>query len=999
MNTLPQDFKKAYDELNKAQKEAVDTIEGPVMVVAGPGTGKTKILTLRIAKILEKTDSAPESILALTYTTAGVIAMREKLLEIIGDRAYRVNIFTFHAFCEYLIKEFSFYFEELGGARVIDDLERVKIIESIIKNNKFKHLVSFHDEFSFLNKIVDGILAIKKEGLSPKEFIDGLPTWKQELLADDDLYYKKDYGEYKKGEIKPAEKEKINKKIWKAEELGEIFSLYQIELKNRGLYDFSDMILYTREELLKNKDFKADVQERYQYILVDEHQDTNEGQNTLVELLTDALHLEGHPNIFTVGDEKQSIYRFQGASTETFSRFKNLYKDIKLITLSENYRSTQNILDGAHSLIIKSKGLEDSVILHSNIKENEKINVREFSNYKFELLFLAEDIKEKIKSGISPSEIAVLYRANKNVSDIKTILDSYQIPYTIFSKDKILDDPNIRNLLNILRVIYNPNDDHYLGKVFFINFLNLDVYDNIKILDKFRSLRKEAKKHLFAIIDNKEILKEIDVKNQKDFSNLASMIKELKTDSINQNFADFFKIFLDKIGYIRYMLASVDSRIQLLKLDKLLDEIKKQTETKKDYNLSDFIYFIDSFIKYNLDIKTTDPEIIEGVSLMTAHGSKGREFENVYIINATRKYWEASRGGGNNITLPIYQYDGDIEDEKRLFYVAMTRAKKNLSISFSRTDNEGREHEASQFIEEIDQLYKKEDKMHVFEEKNIDKIASFMNFSKSRSSLFEKEYLRKLFFERGLNVTALNNYLDCPKKYLFKNLIRIPDVYSATLSFGSTVHKALELFFKNSNKEEKILPKDVLLSEFEKALEKAKMSEKDEEKYKERGNDILSEYYDKYSSAWSYKVKVEFDPKRDFELESKEILELTGKIDKIEYLNDDNSKEVNLIDYKTGKPFSEKTKEQKIDYERQIVFYHLLLEKYEDDNIVINKSILDFLQKNKKGNFEQYSFDVTKEHLNKLKKEINDLAEDVLSMEFLKKGCHKKDCGWCQIEM
>jgi len=273
-------FEKEYKKLNKAQKEAVEAIDGPVMVVAGPGTGKTQILTLRIANILLKTDTAPESILALTYTTAGVIAMRERLLEIIGDRAYRVNIFTFHAFCEHIIKEFSFYFEELEGVRVIGDLERVEIIESIIKENKFKDLVSFHDEFSFLNKIVDGILAIKREGLSPEEFVKKLPIWKKELLANEDLYYKKDFGEYKKGDLKPAEEEKINKRIGKAGELGEIFSLYQKELKKRGLYDFSDMILYVLEELAKNKDLKADVQEKYQYILVDEHQDTNEGQNT-----------------------------------------------------------------------------------------------------------------------------------------------------------------------------------------------------------------------------------------------------------------------------------------------------------------------------------------------------------------------------------------------------------------------------------------------------------------------------------------------------------------------------------------------------------------------------------------------------------------------------------------------------------------------------------------------------------------------------------------------
>ncbi|MFA5936866.1 MAG: ATP-dependent DNA helicase [Candidatus Paceibacterota bacterium] len=990
-------FEEEYKKLNKAQKEAVDSIDGPVMVVAGPGTGKTKILTFRIANILVQTDTAPESILALTYTTSGVIAMREKLLEIIGDRAYRVNIFTFHAFCEHIIKEFPFYFDEIEGARVIGDLERVEIIESIIKENKFEHLVSFHDEFSFLNKIVDGILAIKKEGLSPSEFIKKLSLWKKELLADDNLYYKKDFGEYKKGELKPAEEEKINKKIERAKELGEIFTLYQARLKNKGLYDFSDMILYVLEELSKNKNLKADIQEKYQYILVDEHQDTNEGQNTIIEFLTDAPHLEGNPNIFTVGDEKQSIYRFQGASAETFSRFNNLYKNINSITLSENYRSAQNILNGAHSLIVKSKGLENSAYLHSNTKENKKINVREFSNYKFELLYLAEEIKSKIKNGVSPSEIAVLYRANKNVSDIKTILDFYQIPYTIFSKDKILDDPNIRNLLNILKVISDPNDDYHLGKVFFARFLNFDAYDVVKILDKFKSLRKEEKKHLFAIIDDKKILKEIEVKNLQDFLDFAKILKELKTESLNQNFPDFFKIFLEKIGYIKYMINSTDSRIQLIKLDKLLDEIKKQNQIKREYNLTDFIYFVDSFAKYNLDIKSTDPEIIEGVSLMTAHGSKGREFEYVYIINATRKSWEASRGG-TGIALPIYQYDGDIEDERRLFYVAITRAKKNLAISFARTDNDGREHEESEFVKEIDSSFKEEEKMKDFEEKNIDKLVSFMNSEKRASSLFDKDYLRQLFFKRGLNVSALNNYLNCPKKYLYKNLIRIPDLYSPSLKFGSIIDFALNKFFEKSKKESKILSKKILLEEFNKGLNKFNLPEKDWEKFKERGEKSLSEYYDEYADIWTHKVDVQFIVEREFELDNKEIIKISGILDKIEYVNDLFSPNINVVDHKTGRTFSEKTKEQKTDYERQLIFYKLLLTKYDKKDFIINKSILDFVERNKKGKFEQYSFEVTKEHIDKLKEEINTCARDVLSMEFLKKGCNKKDCEWCQIE-
>ncbi|HEV7702051.1 MAG TPA: ATP-dependent DNA helicase [Candidatus Paceibacterota bacterium] len=992
-------FKKDYKELNPAQKEAVDATEGPVMVVAGPGTGKTQILALRIAKILKgESQTDPDSILALTYTNAGVISMRKRLIKIIGERAYKVNIFTFHGFCEHVIKEFSFYFEELEGARVIGDLERVEIIESIIKENKFKDLISFHDEFSFLSSISGAILAIKKEGLSPEEFLKKLPVWEKELMGNDSLYYKKDYGTFKKGDIKPAELEKINKKISKSKELARIFSLYQENLKKLGLYDFSDMILYVLEELVKNKDLKADVQEKYQYILVDEHQDTNQGQNTIIELLTDAKHLEGKPNIFTVGDEKQSIYRFQGASAETFSRFQNLYKDIHSITLSKNYRSTQDILDGAHSLIVKSKDLEGSAHLQADSKENEKINVREFSNYKFELLYIAEDIQEKIKNGVLPGEIAVLYRANKNVSDVKTIFDFYRIPYSIFSKDKILDDPNIINLIHILKVIFNPNDDHNLGKALFAKFLYFDAYDIVKIHDKYRSLRKEERKHIFSIIEDSKTLKEIEVKNLQDFSNFSKLIKDLKTESSNQTFPDFFKIFLNKIGYIKYMLSSADSRLQLVKLDKLMDEIKRQVQSKKEYNLADFIFFVDSFAKYNLDIKSTDPEIIEGVSLMTAHGSKGREFEHVYIINSTRKSWEKRRGKGNHITLPIYQHDGDLEDERRLFYVAMTRAKKTLSISFSRTDNDGREHEESQFVKEIDTEFKDEQNMKEFEEKNVDKLSSFMNSEKKSASVFEPEYLRQLFWKRGLNVSALKNYLNCPKEYLYKNLIQIPDTYSLSQKFGNIVDFALNNFFEKSKKGSKILSQELLLEEFEKGLRKFNLPDKEEEKFRERGEKAFRDYYNEYSGIWTAKVSTQFHIEREFELDTKKLLKISGTLDKIEYIEDLFSPNINVVDHKTGKPFSEKTKDQKADYERQLIFYNLLLMNYPKKDFKIHKSILDFVEKNKKGEFEQYSLDVTKEHLDKLRQEINTCAEEVLSMEFLEKGCGKKTCEWCQLE-
>jgi len=268
-------FDKIYKKLNPRQKEAVDSIEGPVMVIAGPGTGKTTILTLRIANILKITDTKPENILALTFTNSGVNAIRKKLIEYIGDSAYRVNIFTFHAFAENIIREFDFYFEDFKFLKVINNLEKIEIIEEILKKGKFQEIVSRNDYLNSVNQVKNAIDDVKKEGIYPQEFGIRIPKWEKQLLSEEDLFYKKKFGKYKIGDIKPALKEKIDKKISKAKEIASVFEKYQAEIKSRRLYDFSDMILNVLRILKKKINLKLDLQEQYQYILVDEHQDTN----------------------------------------------------------------------------------------------------------------------------------------------------------------------------------------------------------------------------------------------------------------------------------------------------------------------------------------------------------------------------------------------------------------------------------------------------------------------------------------------------------------------------------------------------------------------------------------------------------------------------------------------------------------------------------------------------------------------------------------------------
>ena len=986
-------FEPEYKHLNKEQKLAVDTIEGPVMVNAGPGTGKTQILTLRIGQILKQTDVQPENILALTFTNSGVYAMRERLRTYIGDPAYRVNIFTFHAFSEHIIKTFSVYFPQFEYAKVIDDLQKVKFIEEILDKNSFTYLVGTHDEYQKVKDIARAVDTLKHEGYSIEQFSKSIPLWKQEMLDNPNIFYTRKYKQYNVGDIKPAEQEKIERKIQVALELTEIYAQYQERLKKEHLYDFSDMVITVVSELKKNENLKSEVQEQYQYVLVDEHQDTNMGQNKLIELLTDAEHLEGHANIFTVGDEKQSIYRFQGASEETFTHFNSLYKDIVHINLIENYRSTQTILDAAHAVIEHSK--EENVELRSNTKEKQNISIGEFSNYKFELLYIAQNIKSKLEAGIAPEEIAVLFRSNKHTEDIKSVLAKFKIPFTVFSKNSIFEDIDISNLILLLRVILNPDNEENLAKSLFIKFLNIDGYDAVKILQKRNFYKRESNKSLFDILCDTTLLQEIGVLDTQSILKFSSTIRESIIEIRNTRLIDFLKDFLQKIGYNSYMLKSDLSRDKLFRIDKLFDEIKKQ-QARDTFSIENFITLVDSYHSYHLDIENSDPEIEAGVQLMTTHGSKGKEFEYVYIINTTSRNWEKRRGFGG-ISLPVKAYQGDEHDERRLFYVSMTRARKGLCVTYSKTDWEGKEQEKSRFVGEIPLELVDTIDVNIFEKENIKDIRLFIETDTQKRTIYEAVFIKDLFLKRGLTVTALNNYISCPIKYFYKNLVQIPSGYSPVLEYGNIMHAALEKFFIACKKEEKILDKKILLNQYSESIEYSQFVQKELDKYKKRGLESLESWYNERKEKLSWNIDVERHVFKDIELESGDTLKLNGKIDKIEYKNSVLDGPIIVIDYKTGGAFSKKQKEQKEDLKRQLMFYNLLLKEYKEGAYFIEEAVLDFLEANDKGEHERYSLSVSDTEIEELNTLIKEVSKEIVTGELLNKGCKKRDCEWCEF--
>jgi len=983
-------FKEEYKKLNKAQKEAVDTIDGPVMVVAGPGTGKTTILTLRIANILKKTDTRPENILALTFTEAASINMRRKLSEIIGSRAYQVIINTFHSFAESIIRKYPEEFPRIIGSRPIGEVDQVSIIESLIDSTNLKILRPYGDPYLYTKDISSNIATLKREGLLPEEFSKLVVKEEMNFRKIPDLYHEK--GVYK-GKMK-GEYQKLEKIIEKNKELSDIYKDYQQELLKKKFYDFSDMIMEVLKAVEKSKFLLQVLQEEYQYILVDEHQDTNNAQNKIIELL--ASYHAPNPNLFIVGDEKQAIFRFQGASLENFLYFKNLYSNAKLITLSENYRSTQGILDSTHGL------MPDSSPLKSNTQHKfEKIFIYPFETPESEIYFIAQNIKGKISDGTAPEEIAVLYRNNEDAFPVSNLMKKIGVPHQIESDLDLFSDSDVKKLTTILRAINNFGDDRAVAEFLHLDLLNIEPLDVYKLI-KNASLKK--KYTLFDILAKLNSFKDLELQNKGAINDAFNKLSNWVKKSKNSDLLSIFETVVRESELLKSILESSNTERRFDTINSFFDEAKNLVLRKPDAILEDFFAYLETVKKHNLFIKKKRTHKNKGmVRLMTVHRAKGLEFEYVYLIKAYSGHFGDKRSLDKLKLLPsVYMLTSKkIEttdnnaDERRLFYVALTRAKKGINITYSKTDEDGRELLPSSFIGELKPEFIEIRDTNTYEkEYKENRKINFESELEEASNIKDKDFIRELFISQGFSPTALNNYLECPWKYFYQNLIRIPSAPTKYQSYGTAVHGALRDFFQRMKEEE--ISKKFLLESFEGYLNSLGLSDRDIVELLEKGKKALSGWYDTYNKNWNENIWTEF-PIRGIMLDND--IRLTGVLDKIEFM-DGNI--VNVVDYKTGKPKTKneimgKNKNADGNYFRQLVFYKVLLDRFENGKLKMQSGIIDFIEPDEKEKFHKEIFEISKEDTEILVEKIKQVASEILNLSFWNTRCDKKDCEFCSL--
>ncbi len=984
-------FLNQYEKLNERQKEAVDSIEGPVMVIAGPGTGKTTVLTLRIANILRKTDTPPDGVLALTFTESAVASMRRKLVPLIGPAAYRVGIFTFHGFAEEIIRRYPESFPRILGGDVATEAEKLSIIENIIETETFEYIKPFGSPKHYVRAILHTISDLKRDAVPPLEFNNILDKEEANIMSKEDLYHTK--GQYKGG-MKTLYKSAL-KNVNKNRELGRAYTLYEEALKNKKLYDFDDMLLELIRGFEREPDLLQALQEEFLYFHADEHQDANNAQNKILELL--ASHFE-EANLFIVGDEKQAIYRFQGASLENFLYFRNKFPTAKLIFLDENYRSNQNILDASHALASVLPGdetLRPRLLSKSGV-ELRKIRIINFKTERDENEGIADEVEEEIEKGIEPNEIAVLVRTNKEISEVGRSLLARGIPTNLFQDDDVLNDSDIKKLLLLIQTLTDPTNEKLIAETLFINFLEINPIDAIKIIN-FAHTNKIS---ILEVIQNRT--EELFLTNKEKVVRFAECFSKWVTEARNKNALDSFTKIVSESNFTKYLLSLPDSIQKMSLLSALYQEVSSRQAHNRDLILSEFLNNLETLKEHGsrLSFATRLPKE-KSVSVMTAHKSKGQEWKTVLIPHAVDGVW------GNKRTIADFRLpyplgnahqSGKEEDERRLFYVALTRAKSNIILAYSHLRSDGKEQVVSRFVEELPK-----DLIEISEgSPTSDEEVMLQNLSQEASrerTIWDKDYLRETFFDQGLNATALNNYLDCPWEYFFKNLIRIPNISEKHQLYGTAIHAALG-FVTNAMRENKEIDFKDVEHAFLRCLERQPLSEGDYKEAKAKGVKILEIFWKERKEMWHKNAFSEFGINGVFVyLPGGERVTLRGRLDKVEILND---KDVKVIDFKTGKP---KTRNEIIgatanslgNEKRQLDFYRLLLELYENGKYEMVLGSILFTEPDDKGRIHEEEFEMSHGDREKIEAEIIRVADDIINFKFWNTKCHSRDCEYCSL--
>ncbi|MGA3150109.1 MAG: ATP-dependent DNA helicase [Candidatus Saccharimonadales bacterium] len=992
---MSKEFERSFKLLNAEQRQAVEQIDGPVLVIAGPGTGKTQLLSTRVAHILNTTDTPPSNILCLAFTNKAAVNMKERIILLAGQAGSRVNASTFHSFAADVMNIYPDYFWNAAKLSVATESTQMDIIESIVSELPLNNplALKFAGQYTLLNDIQRSIQLSKEAGLTADKlralievnmaYIDEIESPLVEILSQklspknlDSLLRKiealprQDIDQY----VYPltslstvineslinainddsASNRTTNTSRWKSRwvqtidgrkgmfaernkntwwlNLADVYEQYRERLHQRGYYDYADMLVEVLAQLEQNSEILADVQERFNYVMIDEFQDTNPAQMRLAHLVADHYSAEGNPNLMAVGDDDQSIFKFNGAEMNNMLGFRRAYPKAKIILLTKNYRSSQAILDTAQKiieqaetrLVNRDKTLTKRLLAAAPPEDKGEILATVYSSRELQLSEIAQSIKRNHRPDKS---IAILARGHESLIKMAGLLQQLKVPVRYEQQANILDHEIVNQVYLIAKLLLAIQagerdvtnsiihqiirwqawgiDPKELWKLAAGNYPNKDWLD---------SLISSHSKGLKAIGDWF-----IWLARQTDNQPLAVTIEQiigLRTS--NQYTSPIREYFMNDAADNTNVYFHGLSAIQLLRA------LTHEFSTANEPSLKELVRFIE-INKDNSRIVPDESPFITGphaVQLLTVHKAKGLEFDHVYIIDATEDNWQPRKDRRRPpANLPLQPVGDDFDDYIRLMYVATTRARSSLTLTAYSQDHSGKDIATSSII--LNALPVKKIK-----ETNRQELVTILEENLRWPQLRggqEKAMLKARLETYNLNVTHLLNFMDLtkggPQYFKERNLLNLPEIKSASLSYGTAIHAAMDGAQKLANRQNFSFKQIVDI--FKTTLLTEQLPNVQYQRYLTQGQRTLSRLF----KDFKYRL-----PKGSYsEQKFKDIIvgraRISGKLDRVDSLDG----KTRIIDYKTGRPlvsFDTRDRSRALKaykHKLQLIFYALLL--------------------------------------------------------------------------